>query len=94
MDQDRAAEGSGQAQQPGVTPADTGDDVEQVSPEEISIAALSDVAAPAGPTDETPAVVNADLFDDPDEMARAIEEATGQKVEVVSESEISGHEQD
>ena len=94
MDKDRAAEGSGQSQQPGVAPADTGDEVEQVSPEEISIAALSDVAAPAGPPDESPSIVNADLFDDPDEMARALEEATGQKVEVVSESEMSEHEQD
>lgn len=89
MTEDRASAGSDQTQQPGVTPADTGDEVEPVSPEEISIAALSDVAAPAGSSDYSPAIVNADLVDDPEEVARTIEEATGQRVEVVSESEMS-----
>lgn len=34
--------------------------------------------------------VNADLVDDPEELARTIEEASGAAVEIVSESEVEG----
>lgn len=89
MSEGGASEGSDQTQQPGVTPGDIGEEVERVSSEDISIEALSDVAAPAGDEDDSLAMVNADLVDDPDDLARTIEEASGQKVEVVSEKELS-----
>ena len=89
MSEGGPSEGSDQTQQPGVTPADIGEEVERVSSEDISIEALSDVAAPAGDEDDSLAMVNADLVDDPDDLARTIEEASGQKVEVVSEKELA-----
>lgn len=83
-----ASEGSRDTQQPGVTSGDLGAETEHVSPEEISIASFEDVAAPpAAPDDSTP-TVNADLVDNPEELARAIEEASGAAVEIVSEKEL------
>ena len=90
MAEDRggASEGSRDAQQPGVTSADLGGEVDHVSPEEISLTSFEEVAAPAAAPDDSTPTVNADLVDNPEELARAIEEASGAAVEIVSESEL------
>lgn len=85
-----ASEGSAHTQQPGVTPEDLGREPEHVSPEDIVIAAPDDVAAPPAAPDTSTTKINADLVDDPEELARTIEEATGSSatsVEIVSESD-------
>ena len=89
MSEDRggASEGSRHAQQPGVTSGDLGGEVDHVSPEEITLTSFEDVAAPAAAPDDSTPTVNADLVDDPEELARTIEEASGASVEIVSESE-------
>ena len=83
-----SSEGSNHTQQPDVTSADLGGDTERVSPEDITITSFEEVAAPAGAPDDSSPTVNADLVDDPEELARAIEEASGASVEIVSESEL------
>lgn len=92
MAEDRggASEGSRDARQPGVTSADLGGESEHVSPEEISLASFEEVAAPAAAPDDSTPTVNADLVDNPEELARAIEEASGAAVEIVSEREPDG----
>ncbi len=85
-----ASEGSRAPRQPGVTAADLGAEVDHVSPEEISLASFDEVAAPASAPDDSAPTVNADLVDNPEELARAIEEASGAAVEIVSESELEG----
>lgn len=82
-----ASEGSKHTQQPGVTSADLGGEVDHVSTEEITLTSFEDVAAPPTAPDDSTSTVNADLVDDPDELARTIEEASGAHVEIVSESE-------
>ncbi len=82
-----ASEGSAHTQQPGVTPQDLGTDDLRVSPEDLNIMPADEVAAPPAAPDHSTPMVNADLVDDPDELARTIEEASGQSVEVVSESD-------
>jgi hypothetical protein len=82
-----ASEGSRHTQQPGVTSGDLGGEIDHVSPEEITLTSFEDVAAPATAPDDSTPTVNADLVDDPEELARAIEEASGASVEIVSESE-------
>lgn len=92
MAEDRggASEGSRHAQQPGVTSADLGEEIDHVSPEEISLTSFEEVAAPATAPDDSTPTVNADLVDDPEELARTIEEASGAAVEIVSERELQG----
>ena len=89
MNEDRggASEGSTDSQQPGVTPGDLGEDVEHVSPDDIEITGPDEMDAPGAP-DDSPSIVNSDLVDDPEELARTIREATGESVEVVSERDI------
>ncbi len=87
-----ASEGSRDSEQAGVTSADLGGETDQVSPEEISIASFDEVAAPAAAPDDSTPTVNADLVDDPEELARAIEEASGASVEIVSEKELEENE--
>lgn len=82
------SEGSRDTEQPGVTPADLRGETDDVSPEEISIASFEDVAAPSTAPDDSPATVNADLVDNPEELARAIQEASGAAVEIVSEKDL------
>ena len=89
MTEERASEGSAHAQQPGVTPADTGEDVDRVSEDDITLASPDEVSAPPGAPDDSPSTVNAALVDDPEEFARAIREATGESVEVVSEKDMT-----
>lgn len=90
MAEDRggASEGSRETQQPGVTSADLGGETDHVSPEEISLTSFEEVAAPAAAPDDSVPTVNADLVDDPEELARTIEEASGAAVEIVSEREL------
>ena len=92
MTEDRggASEGARDAQQPGVTSGDLGGDIDHVSPEEITLTSFEEVAAPASAPDDSTPTVNADLVDDPEELARTIEEASGASVEIVSESELEG----
>lgn len=78
-----ASEGSAHTQQPGVTSADLGGDTDHVDPEDIDVASPDEVAPPASAPDDSAPTVNADLVDDPEEMARTIEEASGQSVDVV-----------
>lgn len=82
-----ASEGSAHTQQPGVTSADLGGETDHVDPAEIEIASPDEVAPPASAPDDSAPTVNADMVDDPEEMARAIEAASGERVEVVEPSE-------
>ena len=88
MAEDRggASEGSRDSQQPGVTSADLGGEIDHVSPEDITLTSFEEVAAPASAPDDSTPTVNADLVENPEELARAIEEASGASVEIVSES--------
>lgn len=83
-----ASEGSAHTQQPGVTPEDLGTGEARVSPEDLIIMAADEVAAPAAAPDDSTPMVNADLVDDAEELARTIEEASGQSVQVRSEREL------
>ncbi len=87
-----ASEGAAQTQQPGVTSADLGGDIDRVDPDDIEVTSPDEVAPPATAPDESAPTVNADLVDDPEEMARAVEAASGQSVEVVEASKEAGHE--
>lgn len=78
-----ASEGSSHQQQPGVTSADVGGEIDHVEPEDIEIVPTDQVSAPASAPDDSAPTINADLVDDPEELARTIEEASGQRVEVV-----------
>ncbi len=82
-----ASLGSAHTQQPGVTPEDLGAEPERVSPDDLVITSPEEVAAPAATPDDSTPTINADLVDDPEELARTIREATGEPVEVVSESD-------
>ena len=83
-----SSEGSSHTQQPGVTSGDLGGDTDHVSPEDITLTSFEEMAAPAAAPDDSTPTVNADLVDDPEELARTIEEASGAAVEIVSESEL------
>lgn len=83
-----ASEGSREAQQPGVTSGDLGGEIDRISPEDITLTSFEEVAAPASAPDDSTPTVNADLVDDPEELARTIEEASGASVEIVSEREL------
>ncbi|HJR44933.1 MAG TPA: hypothetical protein VJ927_04955 [Actinomycetota bacterium] len=85
MDEGRASEGSRDTEQPGVRPEDAADELTDISEDDIEITAPDEL--PPGAPDDSPSIVNADLVDDADEFARAIQEATGESVEVVSEKE-------
>lgn len=82
-----ASEGSAHTQQPGVTSADLGEEVDHVEAEDIEIASQDEVAPPATAPDDSSPSVNADLVDDPEEMVRTIEEASGQSVEIVESAD-------
>lgn len=88
-----ASEGAAHTQQPGVTSADLGGDIDHVDPDDIEISSPDDVAPPASAPDDSTPTVNAALFDDPEEVARTIEAASGQSVEVV-EGEGAGEDAD
>ena len=66
-----------------MTPGDLGEDVEQVDPNEVEITTSDDAAPPATSPDDSAPMVNAALFDDPEEVARMIQEASGQTAEIV-----------
>lgn len=85
-----ASEGSAHQQQPGVTSAELGGEIDHVTPEDIEIVSPDEVASPAGAPDDSVPTVNADLVDDPEELARTIEEASGQHVEVVEGGDETG----
>lgn len=87
-----ASEGSAHTQQPGVTSADLGGDIDRVDPDDIEVTSPNEVARPATAPDDSAPTVNADLVDDPEEIARAIEAASGQTVEVVEPSDDTGDE--
>lgn len=82
-DRGGASEGSAHTQQPGVTSADLGGEIDHVDPDDVEITSPDEVAPPATAPDDSTPTVNADLFDDPEEVARTIEEASGKRVEVV-----------
>lgn len=85
-----ASQGSRETQQPGVTAADLGGRTDHVSPEDITFTSSEEVNAPPTAPDDSGPTVNADLVNDPEELARAIEDASGTAVEIVSESELQG----
>ncbi len=89
-----ASEGSAHTQQPGVTPEDLGAEPPRVSPDDLVITSADEVAAPAAAPDGSAPTINADLVDDPEELARTIREATGESVEVVSESDQQADRED
>lgn len=79
--------GAGDSGQAGVTPADLGEQDARVSEDDVEIVDPDEVAAPPVADSDSSPVVNADLVDDPEEMKRTIERASGEQVDVVSESE-------
>ena len=88
MTEDRggASEGSTDSEQPGVAPDELVEELGNLSPDDIEITGPDEMDAP-GARDDSPSIVNSDLVDDPEELARTIREATGESVEVVSERE-------
>lgn len=79
--------GAGDSEQPGITPEDLGDIANWVTEDDIEILDPEEVSAPPLIPDDSAPAVNADLVDDPEELRRAIEEASGESVEVVSEAD-------
>ncbi len=76
-------------QQPGVTDADLGEDAPRARPEDLEITDVRDVADPPIAGEEPHPRINADLLDDPEDVVRTIEEATGERVEVVHEEDTT-----
>ena len=76
---------AGAPQQPGVSDSDLGEEPERAKPEDLEIVDAFDVAEPPVQGDQEEPRVNADLVDDPAEVLRTIQEATGETVEGVSE---------
>ena len=79
--------GAGDSEQPGITPEDLGDIANRVTEDDIEFLDPDEVSAPPLVPDDSSPVVNADLVDDPEELRRTIEAASGQSVEVVSEAD-------
>ena len=79
--------GAADSEQPGITPEDLGDIANRVTEDDIEILDPDEISAPPLVPDESAAVVNADLVDDPEELRRTIEEASGESVEVISEAD-------
>lgn len=79
--------GAGESEQAGITPEDLRDIANRVTEDDIEILDPEEVSAPSLAPDDSAPAVNADLVDDPDELRRAIEEASGESVEVVSEAD-------
>ncbi len=84
------SEGARETQHAGVTSADLGGETDHISPEDITFTSSEEVNAPPTAPDDSGPTVNADLVNDPEELARTIEEASGTAVEIVSESELQG----
>ena len=89
MTEDRGGSsyGAGDSEQPGITPEDLGDIANRVTEDDIEILDPDEVSAPPLVPDDSAPVVNADLVDDPEELRRTIEEASGESVEVISEAD-------
>jgi len=75
--------------QPGVTPEDLGQDPPHVDASDVTVVDADEVVAPPAGGDEPVPRVNADLVDDPEEVARTIEDATGEQVDIVREDDIT-----
>lgn len=81
--------GAGDSGQPGVTPEDIGDIANRVSEDDIEILDPDEVAAPPTADEDPSPVVNPDLVDDPEELRRIIEEASGGQASSASEQDES-----